>query len=997
MARDIQSRLQQLGFHVAGVAHNPAQALDIARNNRLGLLLCDIHLKSDIDGVEVARRIIAEQDVPVVFLTAYSDRDTVARAKGVAPSGYVLKPVETPDLQIAVEMALHKFSIEQELRETRELLATAMRCIGDALVFLNRSGLVTDINPEAAELLACERSTARGTPWTELLQLSDRLGEESMGTFLGQALQTRAVTRLYPFSILKSNGCQALLDGIVGPLEEAEGGAVLMLRELVEIRDPMPVLPRPADLPGEMERLWTCGEDDSGFVLLLINPDQFAEINDTHGRAAGDTVLREIGARLNNSMRRTDLAAQYGGAVFSASLPFTTLEAGSNIAGVIARDLREHRFFNDQVELNFCIGVAHYQPDPTRSAQSPLELFRRANSALDAAKRAGGNTVAIWHPHTDIELVGNHDRQSGLFSADAGHDYRNMVLLWNTMNLVNRQADHREIAADLCSHFLKSLELDRVGLVCEEEGQLQLWASAPPLEMGESHFGLEENQARWVSAVAHGSTPAGKLNEEHQDLHCVSLVHRGRHLGALFVVAPSHVMRDRDLEFLHGLMDYLASPLLQHRAQSGAEQTVTAHSNGEVLYRSEVMAAVLEQARMVAPTDATVLISGESGTGKELLARHIHALSDRHERPFVIVDCSAVAPSLLESELFGHIKGSFTGADRSTAGKLMEADGGTILLDEIGELPIDVQAKLLHLVQEKQFTAVDSNRNQQIDTRIIAATNVDLRSAVEAGSFREDLFYRLNVFTIQAPPLRNRETDILYLAELFLKEIAAQYDRDIRGFSPSAILALQGYHWPGNVRELKNVLIRAVILSRDAWIDESLLELPRPRPVPVVTPLHAVGSRSWTSQNAKAAPEALNEAMRNILRQCMADGIYPPLGEWLEEDLIRTSLALHNEVGLKAAQALGLPESTLRRKVRRYQRQKTSEPPPRVSGWESISRLLPAWIQHAQRDLLDPIAEARKMLLLHISELNCSQTEASILAGVSTPTYRKELVQLKPW
>jgi diguanylate cyclase (GGDEF)-like protein len=1001
VARDIQSRLQQLGFHVAGVAHTPEQALEIAKNNRLGLLLCDIHLKSDIDGVEVASRIIAEQDVPVVFLTAYSDRETVARAKGVAPSGYVLKPVETPDLQIAVEMALHKFSIEQQLRQTRELLATAMHCIGDALVFLNNSGVITNLNPEASALLHCDALQAQGKPWTEMLQLSDEHGEAAVGSFLQQALRTRAVTRLSPFTIQKVDGCQALLDGIVGPIqgEADDGGAVLMLRELVEIRDPMPSLPHPDDLPQGIDALWNCGDGENGFALLLINPDHFEDVNEQYGRASGDTVIREIGAHLNKSMRRTDLATHYGGAVFSASLPFTSLEDGGSIAEAIACDLRQHRFFNARVQLNFSIGVAHYQPDSSRPAQSPLELFRRANSALNAAKHAGGDTVAIWRPHTDIELVGNHDRQSGMFSADAGRDYRNMVLLWNTMHLVNRKLDYREIAQDLCSHFHRSLELEQVGLLAEIDGQLQLMGCFPePKSVAEPNYGLTPNQARWVTAVARGSTPGGALNEDSQDVHCLPLRLRGRAAGALFVTAPSEGLKERDLEFLHGLMDYLAAPLLQNLPEEKASRPGASVSGGEILYQSDVMEDVLEQAGMVAPTDATVLITGESGTGKEMLARRIHSLSGRAAKPFIIVDCGAVVPSLLESELFGHTRGAFTGADKAAPGKLMQANGGTILLDEIGELPIDVQANLLRVVQDKAFSPVGSTRLQQIDARIIAATNVDLRGGVEAGSFRKDLFYRLNVFTIHAPPLRKRGPDILLLAEHFLKDCAAQYDRSIAGFTSGAVVALQRYHWPGNVRELKNVLIRAVILSRDGWIDESRLELPRLRPVPAsVTQLHTALPGATRKTAGAKFPQALDKAMAEIVQQCLSDGIYPPLGDWLEEDLIRASLALHNEVGLQAAEALGLPESTLRRKVRRYQRQKTAEPPPRVMGWESICRLLPAWIEYSQQEFLDPIAESRKILLQHISQQSCNQAEAATLAGVSTPTYRKELVQLRPW
>jgi len=220
----------------------------------------------------------------------------------------------------------------------------------------------------------------------------------------------------------------------------------------------------------------------------------------------------------------------------------------------------------------------------------------------------------------------------------------------------------------------------------------------------------------------------------------------------------------------------------------------------------------------VAPTDATVLISGESGTGKELAARAIHRNSKRAHKPFMAVNCAALNESLLESELFGHERGSFTGAFAQKKGRLEIADGGTVFLDEIGELTPPLQVKLLRVLQERQFERVGGTLTIKVDLRLIAATNKNLEEAIEAGQFRQDLYYRLNVVSLEMPPLRERREDIMLLANYFLDKYGARCNRKLKGFSPEARTCLMAYDWPGNVRELENTIERAVVLGTTEWI-----------------------------------------------------------------------------------------------------------------------------------------------------------------------------------
>lgn len=234
---------------------------------------------------------------------------------------------------------------------------------------------------------------------------------------------------------------------------------------------------------------------------------------------------------------------------------------------------------------------------------------------------------------------------------------------------------------------------------------------------------------------------------------------------------------------------------------------------------------ILAQVGKVAPAESTVLIEGETGTGKELIARAIHENSRRRQRPLVKINCGAISAGLVESELFGHEKGAFTGAIEQRIGRFELANGGTIFLDEVSELPLDTQVKLLRVLQEGEFERVGSSKTIEVDVRIIAASNKSLKELVKSGSFRADLFYRLSVFPLHVPPLRERKSDIPILASFFLTKFSKDFGRRIEGFSQSTIDRLTAYPWPGNIRELQNVVERSVVLAQgpEIEIDESVL------------------------------------------------------------------------------------------------------------------------------------------------------------------------------
>ncbi len=326
---------------------------------------------------------------------------------------------------------------------------------------------------------------------------------------------------------------------------------------------------------------------------------------------------------------------------------------------------------------------------------------------------------------------------------------------------------------------------------------------------------------------------------------------------------------------------------------SRLKQEVSRHYDfSNIIGNSSVIKDVFQKIKKAADTKGTILILGESGTGKELLAKAIHFNSSRREAPFVVVDCGAIPPNLLESELFGHIKGAFTGADRAKKGLCEEAHTGTLFLDEIGELPIELQSKLLRLLQESTIRRVGDTKSIQVDIRIVAATNRNLEEEIKTGNFRQDLFYRLNVVPLRAPSLRERRDDIPLLANYFLKRYAKEYKRDIQSIQPDVMNKLMSFDWPGNVRQLENLIEQLVIMAEENSISADIL--PPPFNQGVITPA-PLPVNDWD----------LKKAIANITA-------------YTEECMIKKALAHTKNNKTKAAELLGLSRRALIYKVQEY-------------------------------------------------------------------------------
>ena len=442
-----------------------------------------------------------------------------------------------------------------------------------------------------------------------------------------------------------------------------------------------------------------------------------------------------------------------------------------------------------------------------------------------------------------------------------------LQLLLNLTSRITSNLDLREVLRAISANFREVMRCDGAGiwLPGEEAGTFKLYAFDAPVSKGFAKEEViitlpEDDPARrafetmkpMVATVDEIGWPGGgegyrlAAAESVKSACFIPLVNRGRALGDLMIVRLTEgTFTAEDVDFLSQAAGQIAiaienalayreiSELKDKLAQEKLylEEEIRSEMNfAEIVGKSSALRKVLKRVETVAPTDSTVLIYGETGAGKELIARAIHDLSPRKSKAFVKLNCAAIPTGLLESELFGHERGAFTGAIAQRIGRFEVANGGTIFLDEIGEIPLELQTKLLRVLQEREFERLGSSRTLRTDARLIAATNRDLEAMVAEQKFRSDLFFRLNVFPIQVPPLRERHGDIPLLVRHFAQQFSKRMNKTIDTISSATMEALSRYHWPGNIRELQNVIERAVITSTGPVLKVDVADLKISKP-----------------------------------------------------------------------------------------------------------------------------------------------------------------------
>ena len=465
-----------------------------------------------------------------------------------------------------------------------------------------------------------------------------------------------------------------------------------------------------------------------------------------------------------------------------------------------------------------------------------------------------------------------------------------LQLLLNLTNRITSNLDLREVLRAISANFRELMRCDGAGvwLPGEEAGTFKLYAFDAPVSKGFAREELIitpaqddpgkrafETMKPMVATVEEIGWPGGgegyrlAVAEGVKSACFIPLVSRGRALGDLMIVRKTEgTFTAEDIDFLSQAAGQIAiaienalayreiSELKDKLAQEKLylEEEIRSEMNfAELVGKSSALRKVLKRVETVAPTDSTVLIYGETGAGKELVARAIHDLSPRQSKAFVKLNCAAIPTGLLESELFGHERGAFTGAIAQRIGRFEVANGGTIFLDEIGEIPLELQTKLLRVLQEREFERLGSSRTLRTDARLIAATNRDLEAMVAEQKFRSDLFFRLNVFPIQVPPLRERHGDIPLLVRHFAQQFSKRMNKTIDTISSATMDALSRYHWPGNIRELQNVIERAVITSTGPVLKVDVADLKI--------------SKSSSPAEKSSAQGSTNDGLRNVLEQ----------------------------------------------------------------------------------------------------------------------------------
>ncbi len=796
------------------------------------------------------------------------------------------------------------------------------------------------------------------------------------------------------------------------------------------LRDPTSHLPGRAEFQAHLRDAMETARDKHPLGLLLINPDDFDLVNRRLDRDSGDAALAEIATRLCDSLRHSDEVFRYGGAVFAVQMPGVARDEALEVAEKV-REAVTGAYLNGAMRLSFSIGIGLYDPHAGEDFDlDELGLVRRADAGLNAAKGKGGDCVMVWQAGDESMEVIGRDRLSGIFTADAEKDYRNMLVLWDTIAMVSSATDESSIAAGFVERIQLAMRGAWVALYTRREGGDEVLLA----ESGRSSAGPNGEAPDEVSALMERARsvqraeqlkrpprPADDAGAGDRLGYAVPLLADGRVMACLYIEGPESqlIIDSSDLVFLNGLAGQVALALDRadlaakwqaekeresRRLRSEVHGLRQAVQSARLVYTSRQMDALLETARAAAPTDVTVLINGESGTGKEMLARSVHELSTRKGKPFVTVDCGAIAANLMEAELFGHSKGAYTGADKASLGRIVQADGGTLFLDEIGEVPLDVQAKLLRFVQEKEIHPVGAATSRKVDVRIIAATNRDLAREAAAGRFREDLYYRLNVVTLTAPPLRERPDDILPLAGHFLEKFALQYEKGARRFSQAAERLLQSYSWPGNVRELQNGILRAVVLSADEIIDAPQLVFEDPadsasEPAPAdrdpVTEVSADNLEAAAPQPGSGdEPWRLlaGELEKQVDEALLADAsATAPLGRWLSEDLVLKVDEIARGTARRGAKRLGVAETTYRRQLEKARRLEAQGLLVRSDAWSRLKPTLKLLADSLSEDnATNVIEEARAQLLeAVVSRVGEDAARGSALMGITVPTYRR--------
>jgi diguanylate cyclase (GGDEF)-like protein len=863
-------------------------------------------------------------------------------------------------------------------------LALLSDSLGELSLTLSAQGKIIKLNSELLTLMGVGVSlqSIEGQDWHSCLHIPSSSAKRRMQQILADVNRTQSMSQFPPFPIQLDNKV-IMADGFIGPLHNDE--TLLILRQI-------------SSVPSQQ---WSEQQNDQGMpvTLLLVNPDSFSEVISQHGRELGDTVLNEIMQSMCNMLRLDDFASRYSGDVFAAHLANTNEQQGQVLAARMLQMLHKQTFSQKNIELEFSFGLATLDTEAQWGEQSPVELFHRANNALQSARGIGARDLLSWEPRFYADTPVNVDRMSNKFSDAPENDFRLITLQWDIIRLIGSTHSIALFSTQVCQLLTLGLQGAFTGLYLKQSvGLTRLSGSAAndEVDVQRIYHWAQEN-IRLDSLGEHIISPLRQLTSFYYKV--IPLTTRGQCLGALLLCWHPHEehVAKQCLQQLDQLIPNLAAAIdrimlleKDKKRQMVAQKNLS--GTHELLFESPAMDSLMQQVQLVAPTDASVLIIGETGTGKEVIAQQIFKDSLHPHKPFITVDCSTIVENLIESELFGHIKGAFTGAINHQPGLIAQAEGGTLFLDEVSELPLAIQSKLLRFVQEKTYVAVGDQRVRKVNVRLILATNRNLPAEVEAGRFRADLYYRINAFTLNLPPLHQRSDDPLLLARHFLEQFSRQYHKEIRGLSEVAISKLRSYTWPGNVRELRNCMMRAVILCSGDVIEPEHLQLQELHKANDSDKKHVNDKLPLTSITAATDDDLhqISKVLNEVVLVASQQAIVLCVNVWLEK--LWLELCLVKWVSLyKVAKQLNKSESTLRRRHAKLSEIQFNQPQIQELTLRCNEMLAQLINSHEVENLWNDI---EKLLFLAVLKHDCSQQIKAKLLDVTQPTLRKIILQV---
>lgn len=765
--------------------------------------------------------------------------------------------------------------------------------------------------------------------------------------------------------------------------------------------------------------------------LIMIHCRGLQAINQQYGMLKGDKIITEIAQFLQNVTREEDILCRFGGALFGIAFPVIQVEDAEKVANKLLASLQSKCYLEEKLKLEFCLGTAtvSFQNTETQSLEAAKILLAQADQSLTKAQKA---LVEQDNINADnIDISNRYSHLNSIFTADPQTDYRNMLLLWDITSTIAGETDFETLLEKVISRLAKAFNFNYAGLygssdVVENAYAYKIDANNNAVNIDPQHIIND----RLVAQLAKQACASHLMEEFKNESLAVVVTHLGINTSDCFYLYADNsdfVITQDTKALISSITLQLGKALrrvrLEQQVNAQLQNQVEAllqddFDPSKIVHRSESMKRLLRQAQRAATSDATVLITGESGTGKERLMHAIHQFSPRRSKPLVIVDCGAIPETLIESELFGHAKGAFTGATGNVAGKIKEANNGTLILDEIGELPLLMQSKLLRFVQEKHYTPVGSSEVYDVDVKIVAITNRDLAAEVQRGSFRKDLYYRLNVVTLNIPPLRERREDIPLLANYFLNLFAHRYGNGNHFLSAQTLESMKLYDWPGNIRELENCLMQAMLLSESNEISIQQLNLANERNADEST-TDAIVTETKSSAAIETNPEesheinkcspsinatpyidentwrvSLSQAFTVLLEEIERSSQFrtAPIGKWIEDDLVLEAYRFGKENIRDIALKLDISLSTARRRVLQVTHSPVSTIKP--DCWPKVLyQLSPI----ARGELhVNNCLQVIKLLLLEqmLQTTDGSMSLAAQRLGVSEPTFYKLKKQL---